>query len=102
MGVAIKLAGQGFRVMWLGADVPTPELLEIVRARRPALVCLSAVFERSSEELLAFAQQISGLVPASTRVLIGGRATYGLRGRSVGRVLIGAELSDLDPNSVFG
>lgn len=101
MGVAIKLAGQGFRVMWLGPDVPTDQLVEVVRARRPALVCISAVRERTPDEMMAFASYLSSSVPRQTRVLIGGRATAGLRGRTGGHVLIGADLADLDPHSML-
>jgi methanogenic corrinoid protein MtbC1 len=49
--LALLLRREGYRVEFLGADVPTEDLLDYVRDVRPALVCLSAGSEEPAREL---------------------------------------------------
>ncbi len=72
LGVAIQLALQGYRISWLGADVPTDDLAQAVRQEAPAMVCISVLQPRTRAEFQAYAQQLREAAPTGTRVVIGG------------------------------
>jgi methanogenic corrinoid protein MtbC1 len=67
------LALDGWRVAYLGADVPVPALVEMAVRRKPLLVGLSAALEHN---VPALAEAIAALRRAApdVRVLAGGRA----------------------------
>lgn len=62
---------EGWSVDFIGADVPTRALVEMVEARRPNLLCLSVTLEKN---LKTVGLLLTGLstVPDRPRVLIGG------------------------------
>jgi methanogenic corrinoid protein MtbC1/DNA-binding XRE family transcriptional regulator len=71
--VADFLHMDGWEVDFLGADVPTADLVEFVRQRQPALVVLSATLE---ERLAALGGAVAALraLPHPPRILAGGAA----------------------------
>jgi methanogenic corrinoid protein MtbC1 len=75
--VADLLALDGWRVEFLGADVPVPAMVEMAVSRKPVLVGLSASIE---QHLPAAAAAIGELRRAQqgVRVLAGGRAVRAL------------------------
>ncbi len=74
LGVALHLALSGWRVTWLGADLPIDELCELARARRPNLVCLSLMMEHGPGEAEGWIRRLREAAPDRTIVAVGGRA----------------------------
>lgn len=72
MGLAIELALRGYRISWLGADVPTTELIRVGRERRPSLVCVSVIQPVPVDDIVAFAVEIRAAMHESTRIVVGG------------------------------
>lgn len=75
LALALRLSVRGFRVQYLGANLPTSELIAHVNARRPAAVCLSMIHLRSRGEVLSYARELRAGIDPSIRIAIGGRAT---------------------------
>ena len=71
------LEGGGFPVLFLGADLPTGTLLELIERRRPSVCALSATMPHVRENLIATVALIEDLIP-TVRVLVGGEASRGL------------------------
>lgn len=72
MACALHLAAAGWRVIYLGADVPLEEIERVVRERNPALVCTSLVHRRSADECGRLATELRRLAPRDTAVVLGG------------------------------
>ena len=99
LGVAFHLANRGYRILYLGTDVPSEELLDLIHTRRPAIVALSAVLARPDLDLVAFGQRVLQALGPVGRVLIGGRAADGLERHSSGRLLLGARAAEIVKSS---
>ena len=66
LGVLISslfLVRRGWHVVYLGPQVPLADLLEMVKAVRPKLVCMSASTTATASELLAVARALQVAVP---------------------------------------
>lgn len=74
LALALRLALRGFRVTYLGTNVPTAELVAHLNARAPAALCLSMVHSRPPSEMMAYAKELRSKVSAQVRIAIGGRA----------------------------
>jgi methanogenic corrinoid protein MtbC1 len=72
MACAVRLASAGWKVLYLGADVPMEDIRRIVDERRPALLCSSVVMRQDAGAFRAFAQRLRGAAPRETAVVIGG------------------------------
>lgn len=72
MGVAVHLAARGWRVTYLGADVPFADLERMLAERRPALVCTSVIQRIDQAECTEVARRLRKLAPAATGVVMGG------------------------------
>lgn len=75
LGLALRLAARGFRVTWLGANVPTAALAKHVEARHPYGVCVSFVQDRPGAEIAAYGRELRRRILPPVRIAIGGRAT---------------------------
>jgi len=73
LGVAIQLAASGQRTVYLGADVPLEELCRCALDQGADSVWVSIIGIRSASEVLTFTREVRRALPASTRVVIGGR-----------------------------
>jgi methanogenic corrinoid protein MtbC1 len=72
--IASLLAGNGYNVHFLGANVPVEDLVGAVRDRRPTLLLLSATMPDRVTALVAALQAIDALPkPERPRVLVGGQ-----------------------------
>jgi DNA-binding transcriptional MerR regulator len=78
LGLAVRLGLRGFRVTWLGANLPTSELIEHVRRRPPYAVALSLVQPRPMQEVWAFASTLRLNLPPGVGLAIGGPAVKGV------------------------
>ncbi|TNE89370.1 MAG: MerR family transcriptional regulator [Deltaproteobacteria bacterium] len=94
LGAAFWLASAGYRITYLGADVPEADLLALVAERQPAVVALSAVREREDLDLGAFAERVHAAAPGS-RVLLGGRAATTLPASANPNIVFGAARADV-------
>lgn len=74
LGLALRLSLSGVRVTYLGADVPVSELVKVVKNRKPVGVCVSMVFERTTDSIEAYAETLRELLPKDVHCAIGGRA----------------------------
>jgi MerR family transcriptional regulator, light-induced transcriptional regulator len=93
--VAVLLRSAGYRVEFLGPDLPVEDLVDYASYERPNMIILSATMEDAAEQLTSFQKQLSKL---RTRPLFGfgGRAfnnNSGLRDR-MGGVFLGDNLDD--------
>lgn len=72
--VSMALRRQGWRVIYLGQNVPADHLLREVRKLRPDMVCLSAATRESARSLDEVYAQIGELPEPKPRLVLGGRA----------------------------
>jgi DNA-binding transcriptional MerR regulator len=72
MACALQMAAGGWKVLYLGADVPLEETARVVRERKPALVCTSLVVRRGAAECGELAAELRRAAPRETAVVIGG------------------------------
>lgn len=72
LGVAVRLALQGYRISWLGADIPAADLADAVEQEAPAMVCVSVLQPRPAAEFEKYARTLRDAAPSGTRVVIGG------------------------------
>jgi methanogenic corrinoid protein MtbC1/DNA-binding XRE family transcriptional regulator len=67
---------EGWQVDFLGPDVPTAALIEIVSARRPNLLALSTTLQSNLRRTRALIKKIRKL-PAAPYIIVGGQAALG-------------------------
>ena len=72
--VSLALRRHGWRVLYLGQNVPSEHLALEARRLKPDLICLSASTRDSAAELVAAYQALADLGDAKPRVILGGRA----------------------------
>ncbi|MFO0599607.1 MAG: MerR family transcriptional regulator [Myxococcaceae bacterium] len=75
LGAALRFRHAGWRVTYLGARTPLRQLANVVRTLKPDLIALSAV--RDGREL----KGLDKLLPAGTRVVVGGAAARSVNHR---------------------
>lgn len=59
--LSVFLRMQGYRVEFLGADVPLDDLVEYAVDERPAMICLSATVDASAAKLVGFQDKLEKL-----------------------------------------
>lgn len=72
--VSLALRRQGWRVLYLGQNVPAAQLLEALPSLKPELVCFSATTVESAARLMTAADAVMQLPHPPARFLFGGRA----------------------------
>lgn len=72
ISVAVKLALRGWRVAYLGADLPLEELAGVLLTRDAELICQSILTPRDPAEMNAYAARLLHLAPPKTVVALGG------------------------------
>jgi len=95
LAVAVKLALRGWRVAYLGADLPLEELAGILLSRNAELICQSIMTPRDANELRGYASRLLHMVPTSTVVSLGGPGVAGLKSESTARLLFCPKFDDL-------
>lgn len=77
LALAVQLSLDGYRVSYLGPDLPAQELASFIRVREPRLVCVSLVLPASQEALSAYVDVVApSLLPRGLLVL-GGNGVLG-------------------------
>lgn len=77
LSIAIHLMLSGWRVTWLGADLPVDELCRFVEEERPDLVCLSVMSGHEPNQVVSWARDLRDAAPAGTMVAVGGPCAVG-------------------------
>lgn len=72
--VSLSLRRHGWRVIYLGQNVPAEHLLREVRKLRPDMICLSAATRDSAAALEEIYEQVTELPDPKPRLVFGGRA----------------------------
>lgn len=77
LAAAVHLTVRGWRVVYLGLEVPLAEIRRVLHARRPALFCTSVVNRVPAGEFRQMVRALRDAAPAETEVLVGGRGAPG-------------------------
>jgi len=72
--VALALRRHGWRVIYLGQNVPADHLMQEIARLRPDLVCMSATTRESAMALVPIGKAINALEGLHSRLAVGGRA----------------------------
>jgi MerR family transcriptional regulator, light-induced transcriptional regulator len=72
LAAAVHFALRGWRVTYLGADLPYEDLQEVLTRRQPALLCVAMIRQTSAAECMEVIERLRSLVPDGTRVVLGG------------------------------
>ena len=72
--VSLALRRNGWRVIYLGQNVPADQLLQEIRRLHPDLVCLSATTREGAAELAQVYDGMAALPAPRPRLIFGGRA----------------------------
>ena len=96
MAAGIHLAIRGWKVTYLGAELPIDELQGVLARRMPALVCTSVVRRRSRSDSVRLAAAFRAIAPRDTAVVIGGAGVpQGMPSSADDRLFFVREISDL-------
>lgn len=76
LGVALHYRYAGWRVTYLGARTPAPQLARVVKGVRAELIALSFIAEAKSAKYL---EELAAHLPEKTRVVVGGAGVKGLK-----------------------
>jgi len=72
MACALRLAVSGWKVVYLGPNVPYDDIRRVVEGRRPALLCTSIVLRANAHDVRQAAERLRALAPRETAVVLGG------------------------------
>ncbi len=72
---AAAAANVGWQALYLGASLPAPEIAGAAHQRRARAVALSLVYPDNDPLLEAELLRLRELLPAETKIIVGGRAT---------------------------
>ncbi len=72
MACALRLATSGWRVVYLGVNVPLDDIRRVVGERKPALLCTSIVMRTPAAAVQHAAEQLRAMAPRETGVVMGG------------------------------
>lgn len=95
MLLAVQLRRRDWRVIWLGASVPTGDLCAFAAAQRPDVICLSATAGREPEAVLDIARQVLGNAPRTSVVAVGGAVLAGTAERGTPRLWVCSSAEEL-------
>jgi methanogenic corrinoid protein MtbC1 len=90
--LSLFMRWSGFRVIYLGQNVPNTTILETVRQLRPQILALSATTFEAAFSLSEVGQIVSQMEPPRPQFIYGGMAFYerpDMRGRIQGQFLEG-------------
>ncbi len=93
--LALKLALGGHRVVWLGADLPVPDLCAYLAVHNPRFVCLSFTRLVSRDTLLGFARALRAGAP-TTGIIFGGPGLAGMEGALLDGVRVLTRSAELE------
>jgi methanogenic corrinoid protein MtbC1 len=77
--VAVSAAAEGWRVTYLGADLPARDLVSAAEQTEPDAVALSIVYAGDDPELFSVLREVRAGVPRDVSLIVGGAATPQIR-----------------------
>lgn len=95
LAVSIHLSLFGYRVVYLGADLPLDEIPRVVEQKQVQFVCLSVFAADDPHEIEQNAERLLGDLPPGVCVVFGGPAVRTLAERSRNRLWFCPTLDDL-------
>lgn len=98
LAVAVKLALDGWRVTYLGTNLPTEDLVEVATTQGHELVCQSLVAPRAAESIVHYARHVRERLPDATLLALGGPALEALDGFEEPGLLMRQYFCDLLPS----
>jgi len=72
MALGVHLGLRGYRVSYLGANLPLPDLLDFCVKQKPSLVCISVIAGFPRTDLQDYATALRAQAPPSARLVLGG------------------------------
>ncbi len=76
LSVALKMALRGYRIVYLGPDMPPEDLAAVARERDAALVLQSVMKQTASAALELYAERLLDQLPPDTLLAIGGPGVH--------------------------
>jgi len=70
LGVSVKLALSGHRILFLGARTPIDSLLDMIQEHQPDIVCISIILPVTPSEVTLFARSL--LAVSDGKIMFGG------------------------------
>jgi len=94
--IGAAAASEGWRVVYLGADMPASEIAAAALATKARVVALSVIYLHDRARTLAELRSLRALVPSSVTIVVGGRAALAMA-EDLGKlgVVVGTTLLDL-------
>jgi len=72
--VAASAAAEGWKVTYLGPNLPAEEITAVAKSLNAKILCLSIVYPGADPGIVAELEKIGQYLPSSTSILVGGRA----------------------------
>lgn len=95
LAVAIKLALAGWRVTWLGPELPIGEIGAATAAAGAELVCVSIMCRSPKDRVVALGREIRAAVAPPALVVVGGRGVAGVNDASTADLLFAPSFPEL-------
>jgi methanogenic corrinoid protein MtbC1 len=94
--VGAAAASDGWRVVYLGPDLPASEIAAAAVVTKARVVALSTIYVLDRERTLAELRALRALVPPGVVIVVGGGGTEGMQ-RDLGKlgIIVGTSLADL-------
>jgi methylmalonyl-CoA mutase cobalamin-binding subunit len=77
MQAAVVAADEGWRVLFLGPDLPATNIARVARARAANAVAVSIVYASDDARLIEEVRAIRDALPENVALVVGGRAVTG-------------------------
>jgi MerR family transcriptional regulator, light-induced transcriptional regulator len=78
LALAIQLSLDGWRVSYLGPNLPSEEVVRFVQQQQPRLLCVSVVLPTAAEVVGDYAKQVATALEPGALLVLGGKGVAGL------------------------
>jgi methanogenic corrinoid protein MtbC1 len=94
--VGATAASEGWRVVYLGADLPASEIATAATVTKARVIALSTIYMFERERTLSELRSLRALTPPSVSIIIGGGGVQGIE-RELAElgIIVGTTLADL-------
>jgi methanogenic corrinoid protein MtbC1 len=95
MAAALHLLDAGWRVIYLGVNVPLDEIGRVAAERRPAMICTSVMRPMGADEFHRLLLELRAAAPAGVEVVVGGSGIPDEFGSPPERVRVVCDLGEI-------
>lgn len=95
MAAALHLLDAGWRVIYLGINVPLDEIGRVAAERRPAMICTSVMRPMGAGEFHALLAALRSVAPGAVEVVVGGSGIPEGFGAAPERVRVVSDLGEI-------